>query len=431
MRFSLSAKRHEQLSVVEQFNPNNKTMKRTLLASLFSVVLALEAQTATVSNQWTTLPDGIAKDGRDLFNVPMDNEKSVFSFGAVGDGTTDDTVAIQAGITYFVTNHGGTLYFPAATYKFSQLTVPSIPGLPSTCVTIRLRGPLLPGQSMYIVSSGGTNTGGAILKSAMVGTAGDSYFKCGSGSTFNNVVIDLENITLLVPPDPIMFGFNCRNAYGLRARGSRVWTGVAPFDITSAPTHTGAGFLTPANNNAAFTHLVDCDVSGIFLGYELSEHADLDYCSAWACVEAGTFPGANHAINVNRFGLYHCQYGFGATGFGTRVNFTQLNIEHASSGWKVSLADVYDPSNLLKGDITWAAVLQGTGPHSVFPVTGGSHLVIREIGTAPAVGGGGGSVGTQFYAGGGSPSITPTNSLAIYYNTNTTTVSYWFNGAWH
>jgi Pectate lyase superfamily protein len=48
--------------------------------------------------------------------------RGVKEFGAVGNGTTDDTAAIQAGIDSL--SSGGTLYFPAGTYKtVSTLTV--------------------------------------------------------------------------------------------------------------------------------------------------------------------------------------------------------------------------------------------------------------------------------------------------------------------
>lgn len=44
---------------------------------------------------------------------------SVKDFGAVGDGTTDDTAAIQAGVTFLSTT-GGTLFFPVGTYKVTS-----------------------------------------------------------------------------------------------------------------------------------------------------------------------------------------------------------------------------------------------------------------------------------------------------------------------
>jgi hypothetical protein len=42
---------------------------------------------------------------------------SVQDFGAVGDGSADDTAAIQATIDSLVSTNGGTAYFPAGTYK--------------------------------------------------------------------------------------------------------------------------------------------------------------------------------------------------------------------------------------------------------------------------------------------------------------------------
>ena len=50
---------------------------------------------------------------------------SVKDFGAVGDGVTDDTAAIQAAITSVCTLYGKSLYFPPGTYIISdQITIP-------------------------------------------------------------------------------------------------------------------------------------------------------------------------------------------------------------------------------------------------------------------------------------------------------------------
>ena len=55
---------------------------------------------------------------------------SVKDFGAVGDGVTDDTAAIQAAIDSFPAN-GGTIYLPIGTYLISTLNFPNDPK-PST-----------------------------------------------------------------------------------------------------------------------------------------------------------------------------------------------------------------------------------------------------------------------------------------------------------
>ena len=51
-------------------------------------------------------------------NLKLQESVSVKDFGAVGDGTTDDTVAIQAAIT--AVGNGGAVFFPAGTYVTSS-----------------------------------------------------------------------------------------------------------------------------------------------------------------------------------------------------------------------------------------------------------------------------------------------------------------------
>jgi hypothetical protein len=51
---------------------------------------------------------------------------SVKDFGAVGDGVTDDTAAIQAAVTYLSSLGGGAVYFPHGTYKVTaQINIPA------------------------------------------------------------------------------------------------------------------------------------------------------------------------------------------------------------------------------------------------------------------------------------------------------------------
>ena len=51
--------------------------------------------------------------------------KNVLDFGAAGDGTTDDSAAIQAALNAMDPNRGGTVYFPQGRYRIGTgLTVP-------------------------------------------------------------------------------------------------------------------------------------------------------------------------------------------------------------------------------------------------------------------------------------------------------------------
>jgi parallel beta-helix repeat protein len=80
---------------------------------------------------------------------------SVKDYGAVGDGVTDDTVAVQAAINYINTSGGGTVIFPLGVYACQALTVYSYTTLQGLGGTIKTFGNpnrqiLLVGNSLNI-----------------------------------------------------------------------------------------------------------------------------------------------------------------------------------------------------------------------------------------------------------------------------------------
>lgn len=62
-------------------------------------------------------PDTDATGASGAWVRHFDSPHNVMWFGATGDGATDDTTAIQNGLTYINAIGGGTLYFPEGTYK--------------------------------------------------------------------------------------------------------------------------------------------------------------------------------------------------------------------------------------------------------------------------------------------------------------------------
>ena len=110
---------------------------------------------------------------------------SVKDFGAVGDGTTDDTVAIQAAI-----NTGKNIVFPEGTYRVNNLTQStnsqSFHGHGQAFLMKNANGPLLTctGQSLTfkdLLFYGGTSSSPAFTGNNLV-TSGNncSYLNCGS-----------------------------------------------------------------------------------------------------------------------------------------------------------------------------------------------------------------------------------------------------------
>jgi hypothetical protein len=88
---------------------------------------------------------------------------SVIDFGAVGNGVTDDTVAIQNAIDYCVANQKGVIFIPAGTYN---ITAPI-----RLYTNISLVGE---GSGTSVISKS-TNTNGTGSNTARGGTITDSY----------------------------------------------------------------------------------------------------------------------------------------------------------------------------------------------------------------------------------------------------------------
>jgi hypothetical protein len=94
---------------------------------------------------------------------------SVKDFGAVGDGVTDDTAAIQAAVN---ANPNGSIFFPEGTYMFADITV-------STGVMILCEN----GQAEISTNANGTAAGKVVMKYNGAGGPDSSLFTWVSGTS--------------------------------------------------------------------------------------------------------------------------------------------------------------------------------------------------------------------------------------------------------
>ena len=138
-------------------------------------------QTKPTSEQVTFLAAGTGASQRTVLDKLRD-VVSVKDFGAVGDGTTNDTAAIQAAIT-----SGYSLVFPAGTYLCNNLTQSTsyqrFYGQGEVRIIKNANGPLLTCTGQGLLFDGLIFYGGSASGS---GLTGDNLVTSGNNITFND-----------------------------------------------------------------------------------------------------------------------------------------------------------------------------------------------------------------------------------------------------
>ena len=171
-------------------NPGGGGGGGTIGGSIISTQISIGAATADTiegSNNLTFDGTTLVLVGNENINGSLrvsgpDPWYDVKAYGAVGDGVTDDSVAVIAAIAACYAGNGGIVWFPPGTYLIlSQLLIPndaaSVPNQPS----MRLTGS---GPSMgYATSGNEAPHGGSILDlrnnaaTAKIDTRGDGYLE--------------------------------------------------------------------------------------------------------------------------------------------------------------------------------------------------------------------------------------------------------------
>lgn len=345
---------------------------------------------------------GTAADPR-IFNVK--------DYGALGDGSTDDTAEIQAAIDAAEAAGGGVVFFPAGVYVVggalqdtgrsnAQLLLPRI-DTSDEQITIVLRGESPPTQVPFVIGAAVVPDGGSIIKGTLNAGAGGALLGAwgpsGSYQDFSLLNVGIENLVFRMPSNPVLTAVNLSHVTAVQLQSVMVDTGNYDVSTVTEPsTTTSYGVRLPDNNNGAWTVVRDANVIGFYYGWGIGEHTNGDGMGAWACKYAANVIGlAHHATHIKRMLVVHCENGLTFTGGIHPIEIEQLDIEHWSaspSRWYDPISDVVDASNYGKGHITWHAVLSGTGSHNSFVVSGGSGLYTRRLQDAIS---GSGSVATD------------------------------------
>jgi len=210
------------------------------------------------------MPAGVGAVATDVQDKLRENV-SVKDFGAVGDGVTDDTAAIQAAINAVeATGKAGVVVVPPGTYKMLSGVV-----IDASVITLDGKGALLDFSSL---SSGIAIT----VTGASINYAGNPYFN----------------------------GSNCLRGLKVKGPGSGV-TGVTGLLMT------GSGFL--GSNDYAIR---DCSIysfaTGVVMG-DVAYHLLFDHCSIFLCgvaVNGQLFSNAGARNVFHRCTIYNSSYAF-------------------------------------------------------------------------------------------------------------------------
>jgi hypothetical protein len=339
---------------------------------------------------------------------------NVEDYGAVHDGVTDDTVAIQATIDAAEAALGGVVYCPAGVYIVSgalqdtsrsnaQILLPIRHTDTDEQITIHLLGETPPPAIPAVVGTIVDPDVGTVFKGtlnagvggALLGGAGPA----GSFGDFTMIRARIENITFRLPPDPVLTWLNLQKVETVELRNVTTDGGEYTIQsITEPTTASSRGIVLPANNDGASTLLENVNVIGAYIGIEVGEHTVANNVSAWGCKQAFVFPFAYHASHFGRVMAVHCERVLVFTS-DHYFSIDQLDIEHATAGWWVTDYDIDDASNVGHGHLVWHVVLAGTGVDSTFNVNGGTDIHTLQLGDDPFAGGGGAPTTADYLVG--------------------------------
>jgi len=322
------------------------TSIKNALAELDTEKTSIASLAASTGSTLVGTTNGSAGSVTRTVASKLNDTVSVKDFGAVGDGTTDDTVAIQAAINYATNLLGTTIYFPAGTYIItSELTATG---------SVILKG----AGSSFVAVAGFPTSIGTLLK--YNGTAGATMLSL----TTSNSGCGVEDIS---------FNGNSLAAKGILLTGVVYgkFNNIHIYSITNVGLEINGGNATTASYNS-FSNLAINALSTCYaaLWVRGSSVYNSNACHNIFRGTTITFLGASHGLvlggcdNNNFIMTFIYCPSSGVTGYGVYVdpadvtgfpnNNTFLHLEASVRGW-------YQPSTTTSNPARVYSYMQGNG----------------------------------------------------------------------
>lgn len=330
--------------------------------------------------------------------------------GAKRDGTTDDTVAINAAIANVVNlakqngSYYGEVIFTPGTYAVNGspspsadgnaiIVLPNISPLSGEKFTLVLKGTAdagslpywsqtVPQASGVVLSTTVTGSNSAALgpTSVVGGPTPEQGYGGGSGNGWSNMLIVLDGITVQAPNDPTICAFDFRGIAEAKVLSASALVTATPASTNNNPTNTWTfGLAMPITNNNDYCDVLSWSCEGFGVGFMPSEHTIAYsvrsiYC--WAGISANN-GGVSmpHSGRIHHASVEACSNILvvaSASGL-TRLNIDMLDVE--SSGL------IWDGNNLLWGTINICYNAQPSygNPEALAGTLGGGGEYLRLI----------------------------------------------------
>lgn len=391
-------------------DPNVEIVRVTARATdTLTVTRAQEATTATTKNTSGKSYKLIAGPTARTINIEVyPTHYNVKSFGLVGDGTTDDTAAAIAMMSTMVTQKkGGKLYWPKGIYLMggalqdtsginAQIPIPGVDDS-DPAVTIDMVGECAPNLAWYFSSVNPTGDDYSIIRSTLTGASGTAALfrsQMPVGATqWNNLMVNFKDLIIRAPANPSFTAIDMQTAVGNRLESTFIYAGAPTGNPTEPTVVTATAVKLPQVNHSAYIRCEGLTVLGFYRGVQIGE-LTTGKIIVYGCQTAIFVPFSYHASVFDYIGAYDCKYGIVAAGVGTTgvsgddgthylvINLYDFqNANGTANPWQDHVAHVYDPTNLLHGNVKWLGITAAVGRTHTFTKNGGTNLLTTEVGT--------------------------------------------------
>jgi len=414
---NLTADLNARLTFRGAWAPSTAYVTHDLVTFSGTSYVAISSFTSGTSFSLTNWAPLMAQPG--VFNVK--------DYGAKGDGVTDDTVAITNTINaaYAAGTADGTnyaeVYFPPAVYLIAgapttggttfgsaqiplPVTTPEDPvthHIPQQKFILVLRG-TVSATALYHWNQTVPQEAGAVLRSTydagttVPGTGEVSviggptpHFGYGNGnSTFDNMLVTVSGITVEVPQNGNICGFDFRGMAEANILNASV---LARSTVTGAPLvpdpHWAFGLAMPQTNNNDICNIDYFSCEGLVYGLIIYEHVQANSLQLINCFDGLVIwpsSGAPHRNIITHASIENCNQCvvFASTGV-TKLDILMLDIEWTTGAGvhgivndthNAAYGTIYVGSNGGDGGITLQEALSAS-----YGVIGGSHMKVVNV----------------------------------------------------